>query len=97
MSNLQRLHQKETIINGFEGDVLAGLPEESCLQDANVPPQGRRIDVPQLMQQAGIHSVWFRGRGSPTQAFGDDGYDLLFPRAWRYRRAASSDMLFLLH
>ena len=38
--------------HGSEGGILAGLPEEPCLQDVNVSLQGKRIDIPQLTQQA---------------------------------------------
>lgn len=37
--------------HGSEGDVLAGLPEEPCLQNLDVPLRGERVDVPQLTQE----------------------------------------------
>jgi len=38
--------------HGSEGDILAGRPEEPCLQDADVPLQGEGVDGAQLTQQA---------------------------------------------
>lgn len=37
--------------HGSEGDVLIGLPEESCLQDTDVPLQGDGALVLELMQE----------------------------------------------
>ena len=38
--------------HGSEGDILAGRPEEPCLQDADAPLQGEGVDGAQLTQQA---------------------------------------------
>ena len=39
-------------ITAPEGDVLVGLPEESCLQDTDVPLQGDGALVLELMQES---------------------------------------------